>query len=205
MVGPHEVLGMARVLGLSTTEFLARYADNGGTTLRYGADGRCSFVTPEGCRVHARRPLVCRLYPLGRAVDETGVETFGVFPREQGCGAELGADGTIDRFLSGQGVGPYIDWSRRYGLLYRRMLGLLERMGIEGRVETRPAGPGGGPPAEESEPVGAGPLSTWQDIDASLSEYCAATGTAVPARTEAAIDMHLVAISEWLDGLEKKL
>jgi hypothetical protein len=57
----------------------------------------------------------------------------------------------------------------------------------------------------ESEPVGAGPLSSWQDIDASLSDYCAAKGTTVPARIEAAIDMHLAAMAEWLDGLEKKL
>jgi uncharacterized protein len=205
MIGPHEVLGMARVLGLSTTEFLARHADNGGTTLRYGADGRCAFVTPEGCGVHPRRPLVCRLYPLGRAVDGEGVETFGVFPKEPRCGAEIGTAGTVEGFLAAQGVGPYIDWSRRYGLLYRRMLGLLERMGVEGRVETRPAGPGGAAPPAESEPVGAGPLSSWQDIDASLSDYCAVKGTAAPAGIEAAIDMHLAAMAEWLDGLEKKL
>jgi Fe-S-cluster containining protein len=205
MIGPHEVLGMARVLGLATTEFLERYADNGGTTLRYGTDGRCAFVTPEGCRVHARRPLVCRLYPLGRAVDESGVETFGVFLKEPGCGAELGTGGTIAQFLGEQGVEPYFEWSRRYGLLYRRMLGLLDRMGIEGRVETRKAGPGGGGRPEEHEPVGAGPLSSWQDIDASLLEYRAAKGTAAPAGIEAAIDMHLAAMAEWLDGLEKKL
>ena len=45
MAGPHEVLGMSRLLGISTTEFLALYADNGGTTLRFGEDGRCVFVT----------------------------------------------------------------------------------------------------------------------------------------------------------------
>ncbi|MEN6311349.1 MAG: YkgJ family cysteine cluster protein, partial [Acidobacteriota bacterium] len=40
MAGPHEILGMARVLGMGTTEFLARYTGNGGTTLRSEADGR---------------------------------------------------------------------------------------------------------------------------------------------------------------------
>lgn len=208
MVGPHEVLGMARLLGLTSTEFLERYADNGGTTLRYGADGRCLFVTPEGCRVHPRRPLVCRLYPLGRSVDESGAEKFAVFPREAGCGAAIGTDGTVESFLEEQGVGPYLDWSRRYGLLYRRMLTLLERMGIEGRIETRAQGGPPAPPAEsgpESEPVGAGPLSSWQDIDASLAEYGAAKGAAAPAGIEAAIDLHITAMTEWLDGLERKL
>ena len=204
MTGPHEVLGMSRVLGITTTEFLEQYADNGGTTLRYGADGRCLFVTPEGCRVHARRPLVCRLYPLGRAVDDKGVEKFAVFPKPADCGAEFGTDGTIRGFLESQGVGPYLEWSLRYSMLYRRMLGLLDRMGVEGRVEARAAGaPAGGPP--ENAPVGAAPMSSWQDIDASLAEYCASKGLAVPAGIEAAIDLHLAALKEWLDELEARI
>jgi hypothetical protein len=204
MSGPHEVLGMSRVLGITTTEFLDQCADNGGTTLRYGPDGRCAFATPEGCRVHARRPLVCRLYPLGRAVDESGVEKFAVFPKPDDCGAAFGTDGTIQGFLECQGVGPYLEWSLRYSMLYRRMLGLLDRMGVEGRVETRAAGaPAGGPP--ENAPVGAAPLSSWQDIDASLAEYCAAKGLAVPSGIEAAIDLHLAALKAWLDELEARI
>ena len=34
IAGPHEILGMSRVLGIGTTEFLALYTDNQGTTLR---------------------------------------------------------------------------------------------------------------------------------------------------------------------------
>ena len=89
-------------------------------------------------------------------------------------------------------------------MLYRRMLGLLDRMGVEGRVETRAAGaPAGGPP--ESAPVGSAPLSSWQDIDASLAEYCAAKGLAVPSGVEAAIDLHLAALKDWLDELEARI
>jgi Fe-S-cluster containining protein len=204
MIGPHEVLGMSRVLGTTTTEFLARYADNGGTTLRYGGDGRCVFVTPSGCRVHDRRPLVCRFYPLGRAVDESGLEKFGLFAKPADCGAGIGTEGTIESFIESQGVGPYIEWSRRYSVLYKRMLDLLDRLGVEGKVEAR----GPGRPAEgaaEAPPVGTAPLSTWQDIDASLAEYCASKVLAVPSGIEATIGLHLAAIGEWLDGLEKKL
>jgi Fe-S-cluster containining protein len=200
MAGPHEILGMSRRLGITTTEFLALYADNGGTTLRNGADGRCEFVTPDGCAVHPRRPLVCRLYPLGRATDGDGGERFAMFPRQEGCEADFGTDGTIADFLESQGVEPCFEWSRRYGAVFRRMLGLLERLGVEAKVETPAAGAAAG--AAQALAAGTTPLSAWQDIDASLAAYCAAKGRAVPSGIEASIDLHLQAMEEWLDGLE---
>lgn len=204
MVGPHEILGMSRVLGITTTEFLARHADNGGTTLRFGADDRCVFLTPSGCRVHARRPLVCRLYPLGRSVDETGEERFAVFPPQPDCAAETGTAGTITDFLGSQGVGPYLEWSERYGLLYRRILVLLERIGVEGKIDARSADHHADGPADRS-PDNAAPLSSWQDIDASLAGYCAAKGLAVPGGIGPSIDLHLVAMREWLDDVDARI
>jgi Fe-S-cluster containining protein len=208
MAGPHEVLGMARFLGISTTEFLALYSDHGGTTLRFGSDGRCVFVTAGGgCKVHPRRPLVCRLYPLGRATDGAGDEKFGLFPKAGDCGAEYGTDGTIADFLDSQGVGPYIEWANRYGELYKRMVGLLDRLEVRSEVEVRDAGGPAEAGAEGPGPEGEAdrsPLSAWQDVDASLADYCAARGMAVPAAVEEAIDLHLRAMGEWLDDLEAR-
>ena len=187
---------MSRVLGVSTTEFLAGHTENGGTTLRSGADGRCVFVTPSGCRVHSRRPLVCRLYPLGRMTDEVGKERFALSPRESECQAEFSCDGTVASFLESQGVGPYLDWSRHYGELYRRMVGLLERLDVVGKIDVA----SGDAPAEAE-----APLSSWQDIDSSLAEYCAAKGLAVPSEIEKAIALHLRAMQEWLDDLESRI
>lgn len=185
---------MARHLGIGTTEFLARFAANGGTTLRSDAEGRCVFVTPDGCRVHPWRPLVCRLYPLGRWTDGAGDEKFAVFPEQEGCEARVGTDGTVAGFLESQGVAPYLDWSERYGRLFRRMLRLLDRLEIRGAVETGAARTGeAGPDA---------PISPWQDVDASLAEYSAAKGIPAPAGIGEAIDLHLAAVREWLDGLE---
>ena len=192
---------MSRLLGISTTEFLALYADNGGTTLRSEADGRCVFVTASGCRVHPRRPLVCRLYPLGRMTDEMGVERFGLYPLQSDCQAQLGGEGTIEAFLESQGVGPYLEWSRRYGELYRRMVGLLDRLDVQGKVDIAAARESAEP---EQEPDRA-PLSLWQDIDASLAEYCAAQGLVVPGEIDDAIALHLRAIGEWLDALECRI
>ena len=211
MAGPHEILGMARVLGIGTTEFLALYSDNGGTTLRSEADGRCVFLTPSGCRVHARRPLVCRLYPLGRSTDERGEERFALFPAQPECEAEVGRDGTVAAFLESQGITPCLGWSRRYGEIYRRMIGLLERLDIQGKIDApaadapaEAAQAGSGTAGSGQEPDRA-PLSSWQDIDASLAEYRSTKGIAVPTEIDGAIAFHLRAIEEWLDDLESRL
>jgi len=210
MAGPHEILGMARVLGIGTTEFLALYTDNQGTTLRSEADGPCVFLTSSGCRVHPRRPLVCRLYPLGRSNNERGEERFAVFPAQPDCEAVVGRDGTVETFLESQGVAPYLGWSRRYGELYRRMLGLLDRLDIQGKIdapaaevpaEAAQAGSGSADLGQEPNHV---PLSSWQDIDASLAEYRSTKGIAVPAEIDEAIALHLRAMEEWLDDLESR-
>ena len=198
---------MSRLLGISTTEFLSLYADNGGTTLRSDVEGRCVFVTASGCRVHSQRPLVCRLYPLGRMTDETGIERFALYPLQSECKAEFGRNGTIETFLESQGVGPYLEWSCRYGELYRRMVGLLERLAVQGKVDNAAGAFHEDPPADSGSPesdqeMDRVPLSLWQDIEASLTEYCAAHGRAVPGGTDDAIALHLQAIEEWLDDLE---
>ncbi len=200
---------MSRLLGISTTEFLSLYADNGGTTLRSDAEGRCVFAAASGCRVHSQRPLVCRLYPLGRMTDETGVERFALYPLQPECKAEVGRNGTIETFLESQGVGPYLEWSRRYGELYRRMVGLLERLAVQGKVDNDAGAFQGDPPADSGSPesgqeMDRAPLSLWQDIEASLTEYCAAHGRAVPGGTDDAIALHLQAIDEWLNDLESR-
>ena len=136
---------MSRVLGIGTTEFLSRYTEQGGTALRTAEDGRCVFVCPDGCRVHARRPLVCRLYPLGRKTDGEGRESFAMYATQPDCEALTGRDGTVAEFLESQGVGPYFVWSRHYGEIYRRMIELL------GRAEPDPElGQEGEPEAEQS-------------------------------------------------------
>lgn len=200
MAGPHEILGMSRILGIGTTEFLSRYSDNGGTTLRSETDGRCVFLTASGCRVHLRRPLVCRLYPLGRMTDETGAERFALYPLGPDCEAASGRGGTIEAFLDSQGVRPYLEWSRRYGDLYRRMIGLLDRLEVKGKVEAAAAGGNAG--AAQADP--GSPMSSWQDIDASLAEYCAAKELAPPREIDRAIALHLRAMEEWLDDLEAR-
>jgi len=191
---------MSRVLGIGTTDFLSLYTVPGGTTLRVDEENRCVFSTPSGCRVHARRPLVCRLYPLGRK-SGAGEELFAVFEPEPGCEAVGGREGTIETYLESQGVAPYFEWSRRYGDFFRRIVALLERLEDAGALE----GAAEGEIPEEAEASVRPWFSAWQDIDASLAEYCAENGIAVPTDVEDAIALHLKAIEDWLDDLEARI
>lgn len=64
---------MAQAKKLTPKEFRDQYCEFGGIRLRF--DGESSFkgmsscsqyITDFGCSIHSGRPLVCRLYPLGR-------------------------------------------------------------------------------------------------------------------------------------------
>jgi hypothetical protein len=139
---------------------------------------------------------------LGRATT-AGDEKFGLFPKQDERSGVAELDGRDDRVLPRvPGRRAYIEWSVRYGELYRRMLGLLDRLDIQGRVEMSEAG-GPGESAQR-EPDGE-PISAWQDIDKSLAEYCAAKGMAGPAGVDESIALHLRAIGEWLDDLESQV
>ena len=72
-LNPWDLACLAEAKGLTPRAFRDRYCDFGGIHLRFdGAPGwkqkpACSqYVTDLGCSVYLGRPLVCRLYPLGR-------------------------------------------------------------------------------------------------------------------------------------------
>ena len=120
-VNPYEVARLARNRGISTTEFRVRYTDQGaGVHLSRTADtNTCVFLGPAGCTVHPDRPLVCRLYPLGRNEIPGGKERWlHVTPHPQSAG-EYHHRGTIAGYLEAQGAGPflnaadgYVEWVR---------------------------------------------------------------------------------------------
>jgi Fe-S-cluster containining protein len=75
---PVDVLRLARRLGMTTTEFLARHTLVPITKdlqlpvvmLRMGDDDahRCAFVGEGGCTVYEDRPWSCRMYPVAMAL-----------------------------------------------------------------------------------------------------------------------------------------
>jgi uncharacterized protein len=197
-VGPYESLRLSRRLGISTTEFLSRFTEAGGTVLQTREDDRgCVFLGPQGCTVHPDRPLACRLYPLARWVAPDGAESFGhLEPHPQTAGI-YGTRGTVDDFLTAQGVPPYFAMGDRYGDLYDRMVAVMERFDpaedVERRAERR----------AEIDELDAGTMATtWFDIDATVATYCSERGLTVPSDVDALVDLHIQAIDAWLGALE---
>ena len=196
-VSPYEILRLARHLGISTTEFIAQHTEAGGTMLRGSEDNdsACIFLTPKGCGVHPDRPLVCRIYPLGRWVDTDGRESFGhMAPHPQTAGI-YGNDATVAGYLRHQGLAPYFEISDRYGEVYKRMLEALERHDpeeLEKRASRRVD-------VDNTEPgIVASP---WIDIDAAVADFCAARGRPIPADIEATVALHIEAIDAWVASM----
>ncbi|MEF3169044.1 MAG: YkgJ family cysteine cluster protein [Deltaproteobacteria bacterium] len=74
---PYDIIRIKRRLGLTSDLFLALYtqaemlAEARVPVVRLKMleeeDGRCPFVSAEGCRIYTDRPVCCRYYPIGMA------------------------------------------------------------------------------------------------------------------------------------------
>ncbi|MFH7319007.1 YkgJ family cysteine cluster protein [Desulfurivibrio sp. D14AmB] len=120
---PYDVLRLRRNLGISSDEFLERYAvveasEDEAFPLVFLAmvdDGRasCPFVAASGCTVYQDRPAACRAYPLGRGLRLTGcggrkIQELFVLVREPHCrGFELDRKKDAASWMDGQGLTAY--------------------------------------------------------------------------------------------------
>lgn len=117
---PYDVLRMKRALGLTSTEFLARYtispftADQKIPTVLLKMDSeskRCPFVTESGCLIYEHRPWACRMYPLGLASPDRPTPTdrpFYFLMREEIChGHGCGRNWTVREWIQDQGLEQY--------------------------------------------------------------------------------------------------
>jgi hypothetical protein len=191
-LNPYEVARLAANQGLSTTEFIARYTITGGTVLRFNQEGTCVFLNDRGCAVHPDRPLVCRLYPLGRYVDFLGVETFAQIEPEPGCKGIGREDSIIERYLEEQDAAPFMRAADRYLDLLWLLLELLKEQEVgPAQAETvlstvRAVTEDGG---EQN--------VSWIDMDRALADYCKLSGIPVPVELDQKMALHIKAGREW--------
>jgi hypothetical protein len=181
-LNPYEVARLAYSRSISTTAFRTLYTVDGrGVELAQAPNGDCVFLGPEGCTVHPDRPLVCRLYPLGRFVSFDGTESFRPatpHPDSEGVYHDRGA---IADFLEAQGAEPFIRAADAY-------MAWLTRA-----VEVLSAATGRSPDAvlERTGPERTVGDERLLDLDAAVAEHCAASGTREPADPEARCRLHL--------------
>jgi Fe-S-cluster containining protein len=121
LLTPLDVLGLARRLGISTTEFLDQYTAIPITkelhlpvvTLRMqeNEDKPCPFLGDgeAGCTVYEDRPWACRMYPIGMGVApaRAGQEqetVYFLFEDEYCSGSGEKAEWTVESWRADQGV-----------------------------------------------------------------------------------------------------
>lgn len=119
---PYDILRIRRALNLPAPEFLLRFTtptylektDLPGVKILLDQDGRCPFVTPEGCTIYQYRPTTCRYYPVGMsyfreapAKDEERAlaDEFYFLVKEEYCkGHEEATVQTIAQWRNDQGI-----------------------------------------------------------------------------------------------------
>lgn len=74
-----------------------------------------------GCKVYIDRPLVCRLYAVGRAVDEDMNSFFFLTKTANYCQLGRGKEYTIEGWLEEGEVEPYFQWNDRFNSLFMEM------------------------------------------------------------------------------------
>lgn len=110
---PYDVIRLKRALGLSSDEFLDKYAiimPRGNRLIPLVVlkmneeDKRCPFVSSKGCAVYDNRPWACRMYPL----DMNDDGTFRLITDASRClGLQEKEECRIGEWLVEQGVVPY--------------------------------------------------------------------------------------------------
>jgi len=117
-LNPWELACLAKAKELTPKEFRDNYCESGGIRLRFnGAPGwkglpACSQYIPDfGCSVHSGRPLVCRLYPLGRQKqneEQHYIYQGHEFPCMEGCPEVVDLPQmSVSDYIAGQGAGSF--------------------------------------------------------------------------------------------------
>jgi Fe-S-cluster containining protein len=198
-INPYEVARLAANLGISTTDFIRTRTLAHGTVLKITGKGECIFRTLSGCSVHPDRPLVCRLYPLGRHVTAKGEESFSLLPPHPQSEGIFGHDGTVADYLENQGAEPYIDSVDQYLELLTRMLSTFRSDSTAAAGEAPNASDGTPKRADQSVQIGL----EWLDMDLLVSEYCTGNGLEMPVSADEKMKVHIQAIETKLAMLKK--
>lgn len=194
-LNPYEVSRLAQNREMGTTDFLERYTAANGTALKQRDDGSCIFLRSQGCGVHQDRPLVCRLYPLGRRVTAEGEEWFSEAIPHPETEGEYGTEGTVNHFLARQGAHPFIEAVDRYVDLAGKMSqALRKKMANDSEVRENIQDIVEGYDRQAND-FG---IPDTLDMDLVIESWCTDHGVPVPSGINKKMNLHIHIIEEWL-------
>jgi uncharacterized protein len=179
-LNPYEIARLAANQGVGTAEFRKRFTQDGeGLHLARTEDGACVFLGPQGCTVHPDRPLVCRLYPLGRQITASGSERFVHVTPHPLSGGSFHTRGTIADFLAAQKVDDFIQAADDYFSWFCR-------------AQEAMAEAGGG------NSTSAADANELLDMDSAIAAHCLRTGEKAPSDMEERRRLHLAILDQAL-------
>lgn len=158
----------------------------------WNADGTCVFLDSQGCSVHEDRPLVCRLYPLGRHVRNTLEDSFSEIEPDPQCRGAYGNRGTIRDYLKSQNARPFMEAADKYLSLFWKLYDVLQQDAVE--------------PAKHNAIVNvfmgssiatAEGYDILKDVDTAVAEYCKKSAIPFPKDIEKKISIHIRALEAW--------
>ncbi len=187
-MNPYEIARLAANQGVGTEEFRKRFTQDGeGLYLaRTEEDNACVFLGPQGCTVHPDRPLVCRLYPLGRHITASGGETFVHSKPHPLSGGKFHTDGTIADFLATQDVEDFVRAADDYFSWFCRVQEALAEAGEGDQTLTADA-------------------NELLDMDSAIAAHCLRTGEVAPSDIEGRRRLHMVILDQALADYEGDL
>jgi len=188
-VNPYESMRLSSHLGITTTKFRHNYL-NGQFLKHKQHSNACIFLGEKGCTVHKDRPLVCRLYPLGRLKMEHGEEFFTeLTPHPDSLGV-YGTSSTVDSYLKTQDVEPYLQAENTYRILIQQM--------AEAAMHRLPTKLKKQPKNEIATELN---YTDWVlDPNPIIVKYCNWKNIELPIGTEQQLKLHIKALQSWADG-----
>ena len=194
-LNPYEIARLANNRGISTTRLIEQFTTNGGTVLKSRQDGTCIFLDGEGCTVHSDRPLVCRLYPLGRRVDFLGVEEFFLMGLEDSCRGVFHENGAVEKYLEEQDAAIFMRAADLYLDLLWNLLEEIREQAFDPIQYDTILGKMG----TVMDDAASDHDLSWIDMDRALAVYSSQSGCTVPDELEDRMRMHIKAIRTWAE------
>ena len=129
-LSPYDVLRMKKRLGMTSSEFLEKYAvmpvqkDMRTPVVMLKMKGdeakTCPFLAEGGCGIYSDRPWPCRMYPLGLAAqkdtpDGWRGDRFYFLLKEEVCKGHAEAkEWTVGEWFENQGIDEYDLWGEQF-------------------------------------------------------------------------------------------